>query len=119
MKKIEPHVGIFFFVKERLYLESTPLSKAGRYGSHLIHEGGHPEFWEKLNLEGEYDDFPRGRCQFNSRTEEWTLLADACLLRSPEVVATIKERLHLPDDVIVGPDSHYRCNNVCMRVRAD
>ena len=109
MKKIEPHVGIFFLVGDRLLLESTPISSAGRYGSHLIHEPGHPEFWEKLNLEGEYDDHPRGRCQCNVHTGEWTLLADACILRRPEVLAEIKERLHLPDGITVGGDEHYRC----------
>jgi hypothetical protein len=113
VKKVEPCVGIFFLVG-RLYVESTPLSRAGRYADHAIHEGGHPEFWESLGLPGEYDDWPRGRCQKNLKTGEWTLLADPCILRRPEVLSKIKERLHLPK-VSIGPDAHYRCRVKCLR----
>ena len=68
MKKVEPYVGIFFLVGDRVMIDATPLSEAGVYAGHLIHEGGHPEFWESLGIDGEYDAFPRGRVALDTRT---------------------------------------------------
>lgn len=111
MKKIEPCVGIFFLVGDKLHIDATPLSRAGRYSDHLIHEAGHDAYAETLGIGDRYEDIPRGRVAFNSKTGKFTLLADRCVLRRPEILREIKRRLHLSDDddVLVGGDSHYVC----------
>ena len=43
-----PNVGILFLVGDKLFIDSTPLSQAGHYGDHLIHERGHDEYWSQL-----------------------------------------------------------------------
>ena len=115
MKKVqEPHVGIVFLVQNRLYVDSTLVSQAEEYGVFKVHSAGHPDFWQTLGLPGEYEEHPRGRCQHNSPTGEWTLLLDRCIIQQPSLVAKILRRLNLPLETKVGLDSHYRCR-VCLR----
>jgi hypothetical protein len=111
-----PRVGIFFAVDAKLWVDSTPLTGAGIYGDFKIHELGHDEYWAQLIATGavppdsEYEEYPRGRVAFNERTEQFSLLADRCILRDKKKVADIMERLHLPAaSTTMGTDPHYRC----------
>lgn len=113
-KKLEPCVGIVFLVGDELFVESTPLSEAGVYAGHRIHERGHPDLWAELGLDKDYDEHPRGRCQYNSRTGQWSLLLDRCIARRPEIVKSILKRLNLPVNTQVALDEHYVCPG-CMR----
>lgn len=64
-----------------------------------------------------YSDFPRGRVSFDLRKEEFTFLADECILRRETLVAAILERMHLPlEDTKIGADGGYRCY-YCQRLR--
>jgi hypothetical protein len=109
----QPHVGIVFLVGERLYVDSTPLSDAGGYGDFRIHEGGHDAFFETLGIGGEYEAHPRARVAYDTRTQEFTLLADRCILARAEIVAEILRRMDLPTDTKLDTDTHYRCS-VCL-----
>ena len=44
----EPMVGIIYLVGDKLFIDSTPLSGAGHYADHLIHDRGHDEYWSQL-----------------------------------------------------------------------
>jgi hypothetical protein len=105
----EACVGIVFLVGGTLYVESTPLDRAGVYGDWRIHEDGRPDFWDTLGLPGEYDEVPRARVQHNAQTGQWTLLADRCILKRREVVAEIRQRMHLPTSTLEDIDEHYQC----------
>jgi hypothetical protein len=116
-----PSVGIFFSVQHKLWLDMTPLSQAGSYGEFRIHERGHDEYWELLIKQGavpshsEYEEYPRGRVAFNERTQQFSLLADRCILRQKEGVAEIIKRMHLPAErTVTGTDPHYECPG-CQR----
>lgn len=114
-KAKEPKIGTFFLVAGKLLIDSTALSKAGQYGDFSIHEGDHITFWSRLVEEGkvpntEYERFPRGRVAFNTKTEQFTLLADKCILQKKAVVKAILKRLNLPARrTKTGSDLHYRC----------
>lgn len=41
-------VGIIYLVGDKLFIDSTPLSGAGHYADHLIHDRGHDEYWSQL-----------------------------------------------------------------------
>ena len=117
-----PSVGIFFAVGPTLLIESTPLSQAGRYGDFKIHERGHDEYWEDLRRAGavppgsEYEEFPRGRVAYETRTQQFSLLADRCVLRDPSKVAELLQRLRLPAArTTTGTDPHYRCAHCLTR----
>ena len=50
--KPESHVGIFWLVNGRLLFDSTPLSKAERYGDHLTHPPSHIDVWTQYQRSG-------------------------------------------------------------------
>ena len=119
----EPLVGIFWLVGKHLVMDTTPLSEAGKYGDFKIHDGDHVSHWEVMEKRGEvprdsdYEEHPRGRSNFNTKTQRFTLFADACILRKKNVVAKLMSVMHLPDDTalsydnngkLVGEINHFR-----------
>jgi hypothetical protein len=121
----EPHVGIFWFVRGKLVIDSTPLGESEPYGEHLTHPRSHIDVWGQWRLggkvpgESEYEKFPRGRVMYNTKTERFTLLVDRCILRDKGVVSRIMSELHLPsENTDKGTDAHYRCS-ACLRMRED
>ena len=116
----EPHVGIFWLYEGRLVIDSTPLSKAEPYGEALTHARGHIKHWTELQHMGaispdvEYEEPPRGRVGYDTKTERFWLRADSCILRRKDIVQRIMAALHLPPDkTSTGRDEHYRCAE-CM-----
>ena len=77
-----PRVGIFWFFNRRLIADCSLLGSAEAYGEHLTHARSHFDFWNNLQHLGtvpreiEYEEPPRGRVVFNTRTERFTLYAD-------------------------------------------
>jgi hypothetical protein len=119
-RKQEPQVGIFWVVKGNLLTDSTPLSQAEAYGDQLTHPRGHIEVWEQFQQKGlvfpemEYEEHPRGRVMYNTKTKRFLLLADRCILRDEKVVGKIIAELMLPTNIEIGTDEHYRCSD-CLR----
>jgi hypothetical protein len=125
-KVAEPHVGILWLVDGKLLIDSTALGKAEVYGEFKIHSGNHISVWEKFQQNGtapsemEYEEAPRGRVMYNTRTRRFTFLADKCILRDKSVVRKIMSEINLPvntqADTQTDTDSHYRCFR-CLRGR--
>src|SRR5271156_6239471 len=96
-----PHVGIFYLVGGMLQIDSTPLARAGNFGNLAFHESEHEQYWRQLVKkrvapDTEYTEFPRGRVSHDRRNGQFTLLADACILRQKSLVSTILARMQLP-----------------------
>jgi hypothetical protein len=108
-------VGIFWLVDDRLIIDASSLSEAEPYGDCLTHRNSHIDFWTGQQRLGavprdvEYEEHPRGRVVYNTKTQVGYLLADRCILKDPVPVATIIRALHLPVNTIVDADSHYKC----------
>ena len=121
--KPEARVGIFWVVNGEMLIDSTPLSEAEPYGDYLTHPRGHAEVWEQYQQTGavpsdmEYEEAPRGRAIYNTKTRRFTLLADHCILREQNVVRRIMSELRLPRNTETRPDSHYQCPG-CLRCEA-
>ncbi len=112
----EPLVGIFWLVKQNLLIDSTLLSAAEEYDHFKIHSGNHISVWEKFQQNGtapremEYEEAPRGRVMYNTKTRRFTLLADKCILKDKRIVSKIMSEMNLPSkNTDKGTDSHYRC----------
>jgi hypothetical protein len=111
----EPRVGIFWLVDGKTLIDSTSLSEAAPYGDHLTHPRGHIDVWEQWRLSGlvsqemEYEEPPRGRVIYHTKTRRFTFLADRCILRDKNVVRRIMLELKLPRNTETDTDSHYRC----------
>lgn len=118
----EPRVGIFWAYNGRLLVDSTPVSEGSSYGDFKIHDLGHDAFWAIVQrnhlvpTDLEYDEIPRGRVGYNSKEQRFYLFADACILKTDHLMNGIRGDLHLPADIVVGGDSHYRCPG-CMDSR--
>jgi hypothetical protein len=115
----EPQVGIFWWFNGELLMDSCPLSAAEAYGDCKNHPVSHVKHWAQLQREGvvppetEYEEQPRGRIVYQAKTQQFTLLADRCILAKPKVVKEICARLCLPHDCKTETDDHYRCSR-CM-----
>jgi hypothetical protein len=120
----EPRVGIFWAIDGKPLIDATPLSEAEPYGDCLTHPRGHAAVWEQHQLSGivphdaEYEEFPRGRVMYNTKTQRYLFLADKCILKDAKLVRRILLELHLPRTTEKGADSHYRCSS-CLHRWAD
>jgi len=120
----EPCLGIFWFVKGKLLIDSAPLSECEKYGEHLNYPKGHNRVWEhwqqigKAPVESEYEEYARGRVMCDMKTKRFTLLADKCILKRKDLIAAIKKELRLPKQTSLGTDPHYRCFQ-CLHGNAD
>jgi hypothetical protein len=98
-----------------LVIDTTALSEASKYGDFSIYEGDHITLWAEMEKRGEvprdtdYEEHPRGRVNFNTRTQQFTLYADRCILRKKDVVTKLMHVMHLPSDTALSTDEHYRC----------
>jgi hypothetical protein len=111
----EPQVGIFWLVDKRLVIDTIPLSEAGKYGDCKIYEGDHITLWAEMEKREEvpqgsdYEEHPRGRVNFNTKTQQFTLYLDRCILRKKSVVKKLLRLMNLPSDTALSTDDHYRC----------
>ena len=56
-----------------------------------------------------YEEHPRGRVNFNTRTKRFTLFAGPYILRKKNVVKKLMSLMHLPEDTALSTDQHYKC----------
>ena len=118
-----PRVGIFWLVESRLLFDSTPLHEAEVYGECKNHQLGHVDRWRQLQITGkvscdvEYEELPRGRVVYNTRTDQFLLLADGCILKRSNLIKKIMDELQLPPHKTKRrTDPHYRCFS-CLKRR--
>lgn len=120
--QLEPLVGIFWLVGDRLIIDASLLSEAESYGDCLTHRTSHIDFWAEQQRLGtvprdiEYEENPRGRVTVNAKAHEFYLLADRCILKDKVTVAKIRREMRLPANTIMETDLHYRCP-ACLRGR--
>jgi hypothetical protein len=113
----EPGLGIFWLVKNKLLIDSVELSQSEQYYDYRNCPHSHIDIWEqwqrigKAPLESPYEEYPRGRVTYDTKTKIFMLLGDKCLLKRQDLIAKIKEELHLPNKIALQGDSHYRCFN--------
>ena len=116
--KPEARVGIFWIVDGELLIDSTLLSEAEEYDDFRIHPRDHISVWETFQQNGtvprevEYEESPRVRVMFDTRTNRFTLLADHCILKDKILVRKIMQAVHLPRNTELGADAHYRCSRL-------
>lgn len=119
-----PEVGIFWVLEKRLLIDSTPLTDAADYSDFKIHGADHYTVWEKYKRVDavprylEYEDVPRGRVMYNTKTRQYLLLADRCILKRPGLVNRIKAKMGLPTNKTnIDSDAHYRCPK-CLKKKS-
>src|ERR1035441_4486160 len=113
---LEPQVGIFWLLGDRLIIDTTPMSGGEQYGDCLNHPKSHIDYWTErqrlgdLPRDTEYEEHPRGRVVYNTKTDRYSFCADRCILRKKSVVKRIVKAMHLPIEMTdVLTDGDYRC----------
>jgi hypothetical protein len=121
----EPQVGICWLIGGKLVIDSTGLSNAESYGAFKVYPGDHCSVWENLQrvhvvpADAEYEEFPRGRVMYDTKTRRFRLLADRCILKDRGVVTKIIASMNLPrKHMDIGADDHYRCFD-CLHGRTN
>lgn len=115
-----PEVGIIYLVGDDLWIDATPIARAGNFGDCSFHERYHCQYWEQLVKQRvvpntEYERFPRGRVTYNRKSDKFILLADRCILREQKLIKAILSRMRLQArDTETGTDRIYRCSS-CLR----
>jgi hypothetical protein len=108
-------VGIFWYIKHSLLLDSTSLKNADTSCGYKNYPQGHFERWKVLQQQGvvsidqEYEMHPRGRTVLDIKANRFRLFADSCILKRRPVIKRIIATLGLPADTELRADLHYRC----------
>jgi hypothetical protein len=117
-----PKVGIFWLVKGRLLIDSTPAHEAEDYAHFKTHAVSHIDHWRVLQNVGtvpsdmEYEECPRGRVMYDQISGQFSVLADKCILKERILVRKIATALDLPTRKTKwGSDEHYRCSSCLGR----
>jgi hypothetical protein len=121
-----PSVGIFWEISGVIVIDCSALHDAEHYGDCITHAKGHYDFWQewqalggtalavagypKSILSTEYDEWPRGRIVYETRTSRFVLYADV-RLQKPSIVTAIKNAFGISDAAVaVKSDLHYRAS---------
>lgn len=110
-----PCVGIFWFVmcagQPELLICSTRWPEAEDYGDFKTEPMAHYEFWpllkRKLNLIGEYEDWPRGRVVYDMRQDRFIVYIDRQLAGQPFKARLLARFLLPPEKTSFAFDAHY------------
>jgi hypothetical protein len=115
IRKRVPEVGIIYLGDDKIWIDATPVARAGNFGDFAFHERYHFQYWEQLVKQRavpgtEYDRYPRGRLSYDRKSGKFELLADRCILSEKSLVATIFLQMKLPSrGTETGTDSLYTC----------
>jgi hypothetical protein len=118
-----PNVGIIYLVGDKLWIDATPVAWAGNFGDFALHERYHCQYWEQLVKQmvvpdTQYEQFPPGRVSYDRKGGRFRLLADRCILREKNLVATILFQMNLlARDTETSTDKLYRCFRCLGRSR--
>jgi hypothetical protein len=118
-----PNVGIIYLVGDKLWIDATPVARAGNFGDFSFHERQHFQYWEQLVKQRavpdtEYEQYPRGRVSYDRKSGKFEFLADPCILSEKSLVAAILLQMNLPTRrTEMSTDDLYRCFRCLERNR--
>lgn len=110
-----PCVGIFWFVmrtaQPELLARLTPWPQGEGYGDFKTEPTSHYQLWplikRRINIAGEYEDWPRGRVVYNLLSQSFTAYIDR-QLAGDTYRAAVLQGFHLPiDQTRFAFDAHY------------
>ena len=110
-----PEVGIFWVVDGKPLAFGDPLAEAEPWGDFKNYKQDHIRLWKFLQRNGvvprdsEYEDYPRGRVVYNTKTDAFMFFADRCILKDKPMVEHLLAELHLPSTTTTESDPHYKC----------
>ena len=103
-------VCLFFYVHGQFLIHGCPLSRAERYGDHLIYPEGHFDIWDRHYYDKykvDYDYFPRGRIAYRTSDQTYQILYDRCI--GPDILRLAQA--YSSQRTELGYDEHYQCHS--------
>ena len=110
-----PQVGIFWVVDNKPLVFGESLNDAEQSAEFKNYKEDHIHLWSFLQRnriaprDSEYEDYPRGRVVYNTKTATFMFFADRCILKDKPIVEHLLAELHLPSTTKTESDPHYRC----------
>lgn len=109
----QPHVGIFWVFKGRLFKSSCPVKDGVAYADVINGQHDHVDYWLVLQEQNpelgpyEYENVPRGRVMFFKRRKQFRVLMDK-RLHTPRIKQSLLREFSLPkSQTVFGLDPHY------------
>lgn len=115
-----PQVGIIYVVKNRIFIDSTPVDSSllliNKGKDFINHKNDHFSYWKTIltvdhTLRNfDYADFPRGRVIYDIKSEKFLLYLDKCIMSKKLMINKIISLMNLPISTIISTDEHYQCS---------
>ncbi len=102
-----PAIGPFFWIRNKIIANTTPLETAEKYGDKLTGGLSHSDLFDRIVKGGEYMLIPRGRVVWDSEKNEGIIYIDKCLNE-----LTIIDEICKTFELVkfrVEYDEHYIC----------
>lgn len=103
-------VGPFFYIDEKLYIHSVPISlfkKGERFYNDPI---SHLDFFDTLNIDGDYGNYPRGRVVYDSLKDKYIVYMDKSIM-TEDIKHSVMLAYCLDESkTVFRRDAHYTHN---------
>ncbi len=116
IKGIDPYasVGPFFFIDGKIFSHHSFLEKFHKNLWFFDDDISHLEFFDSLNIEGDYGNYPRGRVIFDNFLKRFVIYLDKDLMKEEIKNKIIKEYCLTSQKTIFRKDSHYTHDFYCI-----
>ncbi len=107
------YVGLFYVIDGRLFLHRCSLPEAQKHGDLLIYPYSHIEVWDNYYNKPygvEYDFFPRGRIDYSTAEQAFSICHDRCIRPLPSRL----EQDFAGEQVRFIIDEHYCCHSCAV-----
>ena len=105
-------VGPFFYIDKKLYTHSVPMSEFERDERFYNDPISHLDFFDTLNIDGDYGNYPRGRVIYDSLKDKYIVYMDKSIMtedikHSVMLAYCLEER-----KTVFKRDAHYKHDNL-------
>ena len=73
-------VGPFFYINKKLYTHSVPMSEFKKDERFYNDPISHLDFFDTLNIDGDYGNYPRGRVLYDSLKDKYIVYMDKSIM---------------------------------------
>ena len=73
-------IGPFFYINKKLYIHSVPMSEFKKDERFYNDPISHLDFFDTLNIDGDYGNYPRGRVIYDSLKDKYIVYMDKSIM---------------------------------------
>jgi len=103
-------VGPFFYINKKLYTHSVPMSEFKRDERFYNDPISHLDFFDTLNIDGDYGNYPRGRVVYDSLKDKYIVYMDKSIMTEDIKHSVMLSYCLDEDKTVFRRDAHYTHN---------